>query len=266
MRKILAAAGLCVGFLLFIGSAAADMPSGWSLDVTPRLWYMIVNPTPYSNSQTIQQTNETAMFPMYGLSVRIEPAGLAGSDFLFTALRGSDSVEGRSVTSFGVSAQHRTDATRTDIELLYRTRVPKSDSHWFVGARWVLLEENSTVGSGLTYPASTTNRLSERNNFYLAEGGMSFTTPIDAIGRHLLFGNFTGGVGYQDHKVTNRQSPNSPDRSGIVPFMDVNIGYEYVLAPRASFHMRYRSFILHEKYRDEIVVLHGPEIGITFRF
>ena len=203
---------------------------------------------------------------MYGLSLRVEPPNFSGSDFLLTGFHGSDTVHGRSVFAAGVSARHQTNATRTDIELLFRTQVPESNVHWFVGARWVLFAEESDIGSGLTFPASATSHLSEETTFYLAEMGASFSTPIDRAGRHAFFGNFTGGLGYEAQEVTNRGSTDRPDKAGVIPFIDVNFGYQYVFAENASFHARYRSFVLHEVVREEVMVLHGPEIGITINF
>ena len=112
------------------------------------------------------------------------------------------------------------------------------------GARWVLFEEESDVGSGLAFPASGTSHLSEVANFYMRELGVSYSTPIDQEGRHLLFGNFTGGIGYQAQEVTNRGTSESPDNEGFFPFIDVNFGYQYVFAKDASAHVRYRSFVL----------------------
>jgi len=96
--------------------------------------------------------------------------------------------------------------------------------------------------------------------------GASFSTPIDREGRHAFFGNFTGGLGYEAQEVTNRGSTERPDKAGVIPFIDVNFGYQYVFTENASFHARYRSFVLHEVVREEVMVLHGPEIGITIKF
>ena len=52
----------------------------------------------------------------------------------------------------------------------------------------------------------------------------------------------------------------------MIPFIDVNFGYQYVFTENASFHARYRSFVLHEVVREEVMVLHGPKIGITIKF
>jgi hypothetical protein len=267
MNRFTIAAGFSALILLFHSPVMAqERSSGWNIDVTPRFWYMMVNPNPFSKSRTLQQTHETAMFPLYGLSLRVEPPGFSGSDFLLTAFRGSDTVKGRSVNSLGVSARHETDATRTDIELLYRTPVPNSNVYWFVGGRWVLFEEESDIGSGLVYPASGISHLSEETNFYLAEIGASFSTPIDQRGRHVLFGNFTGGIGYESQEVTNRGSSDRPDKEGFIPFIDVNLGYQYVFSENANFHARYRTFAMHEVVREEFMALHGPEVGITIRF
>ena len=136
MNRLMAAAGFCASLHLSMNPAAADDTlDEWSFDLTPRFWYMMVNPTSFSDSTVFQQTNETGMFPMYGLSLRVEPPDFSGSDFLLTGFHGSDTVHGRSVFAAGVSARHQTKATRTDIELLFRTQVPESNVHWFVGAR-----------------------------------------------------------------------------------------------------------------------------------
>lgn len=267
MNRLMTIAAVCASLHLSTNRAAAEETlDEWSFDITPRFWYMMVNPTAFSDSTVFQQTNETGMFPMYGLSLRVEPPNFSGSDFLLTGFHGSDTVHGRSVFAAGVSAGHQTKATRTDIELLFRTQVPESNVHWFVGPRWVLFAEESDIGSGLTFPASATSHLSEETTFYLAEMGASFSTPIDPAGRHAFFGNFTGGLGYEAQEVTNRGSTDRPDKAGVIPFIDVNFSYQYVFAENASFHARYRSFVLHEVVREEVMVLHGPEIDITINF
>lgn len=244
---------------------AEEDTGGWNFEVTPRLWYMLVNPTPFSDSTFIQQTNETAKFPLYGISLRVEPPDFGGSDFLLTVFRGSDTVKGRSVTVVGDTARHVTDATRTDVELLYRTRFPDSNAHWFLGARWVLLEEESDVGSGLVFPSSGTSHLSEESNFYLAEVGASYSVPMDREARHLLFGNFTSGLGYETVEVKNRATPLRPDDEAFFPFVDINVGYQFILSDSLNVHARYRAFVLDEIFRD-LSILHGPEVGLTVKF
>jgi hypothetical protein len=266
MKNILIAITYSV-LILASGSIvrAEEDTGGWNFEVTPRFWYMLVNPNPFSDSQFIQQTNETAEFPLYGLSLRVEPPDFGGSDFLLTVFRGSDTVKGRSVNALGVSARHVTDATRTDVELLYRTRFPDSNAHWFLGARWVFLEEESDVGSGLVFPSSGTSHLSEESSFYLAEVGASYSVPMDRAANHLLFGNFTGGVGYETVEVTNRTTPLRPDDEAFFPFVDINVGYQYILSDSLNIHARYRAFVLEEIFRD-LSILHGPEVGLTVKF
>lgn len=248
-------------------ASAQESEDEWDLEVTPRFWYMMFNPTPFSDSTFIQQTNETAEFPLYGFSIKVKPPGFTDSDFLLTAFRGSDRVKGRTVSLGGTSARHVTDATRTDIELLYRTRFADSNAYWFVGARWTLMEEEATADSGFVFPVSGSNRLNQDTTFYLAEMGASFSTPLDHAGKHLLFGNFTSGIGYEKQKVTNRIASGDPaDHSGAIPFLDANVGYQYSFLPNANVHIRYRSFVLRELKRDEFMALHGPEVGVTVRF
>ena len=108
---------------VFVSPAFAQENAGeWGVETTPRFWYMMFNQTPLSDSQFIQQTNETVEFPLYGFSIKGKPPGLVDSEFLLTAFRGSGSVKARAVSAGGDSARHVTDATRTDVEFLYRTR------------------------------------------------------------------------------------------------------------------------------------------------
>jgi hypothetical protein len=243
-----------------------DKLEEWNVEITPRFWYAMVNPNTFSSSPDFQQSNQIAQFPLYGLSIRLAPPVFGGSDILLTAFRGSDEIRGMLVSGLGISAERITYATRTDIELLYRTPVPTSNIHWFVGGRWVLLEEVSTLGSGLVFPATTTDTLIVESNFYIAEAGVSFSTPFDDAAQHNLFGNFIGGVGYEDQEVQNRLSSDSPDNSGVFPSADINIGYQYVISRNSNVHIRYRAFAFHEKVRDQFVVFHGPEVGLSIRF
>ena len=150
-------------------------------------------------------------------------------------------MKGRIVTASGVTSRLNTDATRTDLELLYRTRVPDSDVHRFVGARWTLMEEEAKGEPGFLFTASGTNRLDQSTNFYLGEIGVSFSTPVDRRGKHVLFGNFMTGIGYEIQEVTNRVSSAEPgDHSGLIPFLDANIGYQYVITANMNVHIRYR--------------------------
>jgi len=257
-----------LAMFVFAGNAAfgQERVEHWEFEITPRFWYLVVNPTPFIDSPLFQQTNEDAEFPMYGFSLRVAPPNFTKADFLLTFFRGSDSVKGRSIDAFGNSSRHVTDATRTDVELLYRRRIPESNARWFAGVRWVLFEEDSRVDPGFVFPASGTDRLEEETNFYLGEIGVSFSTPLDLSAKHLLFGNFTTGFGYESQVVENRGTSASPDNDGFFPFIDANIGYQYVLTESLSFHVRYRTFVLREVVRDQIVALHGPEVGIGFLF
>lgn len=268
MNKVFATSGFCTIFLLLSSSVLSqEKADGWDIEVTPRFWYMILNPTPFDDSTFAQQTNETAAFPLYGLSLKIKPPGFQNSDFIFTGFRGTDVVKGRIVTASGATSRLSTDAIRTDIELLYRTRVSDSDVHWFVGARWAFFDEEAESEPGFAFLASGTNRLDQESNFYLGEIGVSFSTPLDRRKKHVLFGNFMTGIGYETQEVTNRSSNALPDdHSGFIPFLDANIGYQYVISPSMNVHLRYRSFVLRELKRAEFMALHGPEVGMTFRF
>lgn len=263
---ILPLAMLAMLAAIWPAAAQEDEKAAWRFEITPRFWYLMVNPTPFVDSKDFQQTNEIAEFPMYGFSFRVAPPVPRRSDFLLTFFRGSDSVKGRSLHSSGASFRHVTDATRTDVELLFRRRIPESGVRWFAGFRWVLFEEDSSAGSGFTYPASGTNQLEEETNFYLGEVGISFTAPLDHMAKHLFFGNITTGVGYESQVVENRALSASPDNSGFFPFVDANIGYQYVISENLSFHVRYRTFVLREVVREQVVALHGPEVGIGVLF
>jgi hypothetical protein len=127
------------------------------------------------------------------------------------------------------------------------------------------LEEESDIGSGLAFPSSGTSHLSEDSNFYLAEIGASYSVPVDKMARHLLLGNFTRGVRYQTIKVNNRATPLRPDDEAFFPFIDINVGYQYLLSDSLSVHARYRAFVMDEIIRN-LSVLHGPEIGFTVKF
>ena len=77
------------------------------------------------------------------------------------------------------------------------------------------MEEEAKGEPGFLFTASGTNRLDQSTNFYLGEIGVSFSTPVDRRGKHVLFGNFMTGIGYEIQEVTNRVSSAEPgDHSG----------------------------------------------------
>ena len=267
MRNGIIATLFVACYLAPAGAALAQRnPGGWDIAVTPRFWYMLVNSNSFSESTTVQKSFTTAKIPLYGASISVRPPGFELTDFLITGFYGTTEVEGKAVFSAGASADSRTEAARTDIELLVRNRIPDSGVLWFFGLRWVFLAEDSEIEPGFTFSASNSNRLEEETNFYLAEFGLSFSTPFRDSKNHSLFANLTTGLGYETRKATNRTTASDPDDEGYFPFFDMNVGYEYRLPLQASAHVRYRAFILREIVRDEFLVLHGPEIGFTLRF
>lgn len=261
--------GAVLGFalaILTVPAFAQTKAGSWDISLTPRFWYMILNSNSYSDSTFVQQTFETVEIPLYGGTIRVAPPYFESTDFLLNGFYGETDVRGVSVTAGGASTRHATDVARADIELLVRHKLPKSDVYLFYGLRYVYLEEDTTLDPGFAFAASGTNRLDEQTDFYMVEGGMSMTNPIGDTDRHFFFANLTGGVGYQARKVRNRTSGEDPDEYGFTPFLDINTGYELRLADRISAQLRYRAFIFYERTREEMFVLHGPEVGVTIRF
>jgi len=246
--------------------ALAESDGGWEVEATPRFWLLNVSHNPYIESTQFQQSNEDAVFTLYGFSLRVAPPAFSRSDFLLTFFRGPAHLEGRSYRAPGISSRHVFDVMRTDVELLYRRRVPDSKLMWLAGLRWIVLEEDSEADNGFVYPASNSGRLEEETNFYMGEVGVSFSTPLDITVKHVFFANFTTGAGYETQAVQNRVTSASPDVSGVFPFVDANVGYQYVISENISIHLRYRVFAIHEQVRDKILALHGPEVGVGFLF
>jgi len=268
-RSVIPAMALAMGLGCPAGNAVASdqkKNDAWEIEITPRFWLLDVGINPFLESNQFQQTNEEAVFPMFGFSLRVAPPEYTRSDFLFTFLRGSDVVKGKSFRAPGITSNHQTDAVRTDVEFLYRRRIEETNVLWFTGFRWIFLEEDSKADNGFTWPASNTGTLEEETSFYMAEVGVSFSTPVDMAADHILFANFTTGVGYERQVVLNRATDASPDVSGVFPFVDANVGYQYIISDNLSAHLRYRVFALQEHVRDRILALHGPEVGVGLRF
>ena len=262
----LAVSAIAIAMSPLAHALAQDRPGRWNVSFTPRFWYMTVNSNSFSESTTVQKTFETTEIPLYGGSIRVAPPGFEATDFLLTGFYGTDRVNGKVLFATGANANTRTDVARTDIELLVRNKLADTSVAWFYGVRWVLLEEDSLLQSGFTFSASNSNSMVERTNFYFGEVGLSFSTPFDRAGKHILFANILAGMGFESQEVQNRASASDPDEDGLFPLLDINLGYEFHFLPRASAHFRYRTFVLREIIRDEIMVLHGPEIGFTVRF
>jgi len=254
----------CLAGAVFASERKKD--DAWEIEITPRFWLLNVSISPFLESDQFQQSNEEAVFPMFGFSLRVAPPRYTRSDFLLTFLRGSDVVKGKSFRAPGITSNHETDAVRTDLEFLYRRRIEDTNVLWFAGFRWIFLEEDSKADNGFTWPASNAGTLEEETSFYMAEVGASFSTPLDIAADHILFANFTTGVGYERQVVLNRATDASPDVSGVFPFVDANVGYQYIISDNLSAHVRYRVFALQEHVRDKILALHGPEVGIGLRF
>ena len=80
MKIFLSMSGFFAVLLLLYDPALAQTKAdAWDIEISPRFWYMMFNPTPFDDLTVAQQTNETAEFPLYGFSVNVKPAGFQNS-------------------------------------------------------------------------------------------------------------------------------------------------------------------------------------------
>jgi hypothetical protein len=83
-----------------------------------------------------------------------------------------------------------------------------------------------------------------------------------------MFGNLNLAGGVVDYTLNNRSSGTGDDIYPAVGF-DMNVGYQYSFGKKVSGHMRYRTQVfpvVNDDAELEPGVIHGPELGITFRF
>lgn len=243
-------------------SWAAGSPRAADFSLTPRVQYFMVNSNGFIDVADDQDSTERAEFLFWGMTLGVRPESLKSTDFLGSVFYG---VENDLKFDTG---NGEVDVTRLDAEILARHSIPETALNYFYGARTIRVDEEQSLKSG-TFAATGKSTADVETTWYLAELGIAFTSQLTGSGNHLVFGGVTGGIGYQKFEVTDRvtDSANS-DRSGFAASADMQLGYQYIVSKGVSAHFRYRTLLLtnHHGEGDDLLVGHGPEIGLTFRF
>ena len=258
--KIVVAFAFGAAILLPDTSFAAE---GFDVSVTPRFQYFMVNTNGFVENAADQDSLERVEIPFAGLSIGVRPKSLKSTEFLLSLFYGQDNgIRG----DLGVSSL---DVTRFDAEFLVRHVIPDTALNFFYGGRAIIVDEETTRSAGV-FADTLSNRAEVDTNWYFAELGIAFSTPITNSGKHLVFGGITGGLGYQEATLKNRRVTTTPDEKGFAYLADLQVGYQHVFSEKVSGHIRYRTLLLSNHNtgtsEDKLLIGHGPEVGLTFRF
>jgi len=227
-----------------------------SFSVTPRVWLASFS-LPGGESSF-----EDFFLPMYGATVTVSPAAAPNFSLLLTVLTGSGDAD-------GVDAH--LDVDRTDAELLVRYAIPETSFSLFGGLRYVTFDQDEK-GTEPMEGRNDVYRGEGDTDIWLAELGMGMTANITENGRHRFFSNVTFGLAFSDSEWSDNAGGDS-SADDTEPSLDFNAGYQANINERIAFSARYRVFVLRSSTeisdnveQDKMVVMHGPEIGVTVRF
>lgn len=257
------AAALIVAGATLMVSTWSFAAEGVDVSITPRFQYFMVNPTGFAGNANDQFDSERIEIPFPGLTIGVRPQTLKNTEFLLSGFYGED--DGVRSSAGTVS----TDVTRLDLELLARHAIPDTSLNFFYGGRAILAQQDGTVTGG-TFAATGLTTQEDEISWYLAELGIGFSTALTSSGKHLAFGGITGLLGYQEREVQNRRTALGPDESGLAYGADLQVGYQHIFSEKMAAHVRYRALLLSNQHGgqggDKLLVGHGPEVGVTFRF
>lgn len=224
------------------------------ISVTPRVWITHVNPTESSGFDS-----SAVLVPMYGGSITITPPSAPDFSIVATAFYGKGEGE-----AFGRDADvldGDSEITRTDIELLLRYRIPETQLIVFGGPRYVTYDQNFEFDS---FDVDTTSKI------WIVEAGIGAFGDITESGRHRFFGNLTLGLAFDTFESkTDRDLSFDGKEDQTTGTVDVNLGYQYLIADWVSFNFRYRMFTIFTEddfEQSDLTTIHGPELGLALRF
>ena len=249
---------------------------GWAAEgdrfsITPRVWFTNVNTNMYDNglSASGHSLESTAQVPLQGATITYAPKKFPGIDFLVTGLYGTTTTNFVDANAFG-----NTDWSRLDLEFLVRKDIPNSTIKVLAGFRHIKYTTDQRLTSGGIYSA-TGSRLKEFYlSMYFGELGLSGYNNITPNGKHRMFWNTIGGLGYAKSARPNREVNDGwKEKVSFLWTTDINIGYSYTINKNFGANARYRSFITASHIAGEpsgaragFIVVHGPELGVTYNF
>ena len=256
-----------LAFLLLFPQISWSADSG-RFSVTPRIWMtnMKTNFFQEELSTTGAESSTEWHVPLQGATITYAPNKSPDWDFLATALYGTSTANFVDGIKFG-----NTELSRLDMEFLARKDIKGSTMKAIAGVRYIRYDADDTYTDGSTH-SSTGSALKESSvHLYIGEFGVSGFNNITANGKHRMFWNALGGLGYADADNNNRlESAGKNGKESIIWTWDINIGYVYTINKNFGANARYRSFgtpsDLAETDQHETLIIHGPELGLTYHF
>jgi hypothetical protein len=278
-RVMFALSTACVGMQSLAGLAEAQSSDKIDWYFAPRAWYLHTGNTVYPSTAHGVSAQKNFNWPMYGFSLGARFPSLPQTTFTFTGFLGRSSNEEGHALAYSSTALNETFVSaqfaRVDMELLAQTNIPGTTSHWIFGGRYE--RGSDTVQSTLTsYVASAGNLVAAKSEsgeleavtqVYAVKAGYGTYAPLSADGKHRLFGNAMGVLGYvTDGVVRPYTTSNQIYRAGI----DSSIGYQYLFDENWTFDARFRflfNFNYHATNKYEYYDHnYGPILGLTRKF
>ena len=224
------------------------------VSITPRVWITQVNLT---ESESFD--SGAVIVPMYGGSITITPPGTPNFSILATGFYGTGKGE-----AFGRDPdvlEGDSKIERTDIELLVRYRIPETQLIVFGGPRYVTFDQSFEFSS---FDVDQTSEI------WVIEAGIGAFANLTDNGRHRFFGNFTVGAAFEAFESKAKQEGVFDGKENqTTASIDLNLGYEYLLADWIDLNFRYRMFTIFTEddfVQDDLTTIHGPELGLALRF
>ena len=250
--------------LMATGAASFDAQptqgSGRSHDIVsivPRVWL-----TQIVTAGTQDYEAGAAFIPLYGGSIAFSPDWIRGLSVLFTGFHGEG--DGDAVQPSNAPGNQRADRelTRSDVELLLRYQIPDTTLLLFFGPRYITFEQRTEF---------STYYIQEKTQLLIVQVGLGGFASLSESGNHRFFGNLTAGVATEffEYESTENGFESFKDDPAVTGSIDLNVGYEYLVSDWSSVSLRYRTFVLFGEDdfgQDDLTTVHGPEIGVAFRF
>ena len=224
------------------------------VSITPRVWITQVNLTESENFDS-----GAVIVPMYGGSITITPPNFKNFSLLATGFYGTGKGE-----AFGRDPDVQegdSKIERADIEVLLRYRIPETQLIVFGGPRYVSFDQSFEFSSF---------DVDQKSKIWVIEAGIGAFANLTDNGRHRFFGNLTIGAAFEAFESKSEQEGVFVGKENqTTASVDLNLGYEYLLADWVDLNVRYRMFTIFTEddfVQDDLTTIHGPELGLAFRF
>jgi hypothetical protein len=264
-----AGVGFCFSIFLLFCSQIGLAADGDRISITPRVWFTNLPTNFYEETPNASGAGSQSVIqvPLQGATITYAPKESPGIDFLITGLYGTGTANFVDGNTFG-----NTDLSRLDIEFLIRKDIKNTTIKAMAGVRYInyVLDDKLTSAADVHSSTGTRSSISDIELF-LGEFGLSGFNNITPNGKHRMFWNAMGGLGYGDFDRPNRLEVEKRDaRESIIWSFDINIGYAYTINKNFGLNARYRSFgtpsDIADTDHEEVALIHGPEFGVTYNF